>query len=254
MEKSNSCKNIDKLIAKLEFVGHDEDVNELSRKVLFGKETKTVSFLNYHAINLANENLNMLDALLGSNFLLRDGIGVKKLLDWCEHPSGLNMNGTDFIPLMMEHCKSRGYGFVVFGGNSENNIECTNRLVANGFDVLVSKDGYCEDLYYLNEISSLEQCSKKIAIILGMGMPRQEILAEKIKSRYPNSGFVIFSGGAIIDRLSGKVKRGPDILVRNNLEWLYRFYSNPRRLFRRVVLGGTKFCYSVFRYYISCEK
>ena len=57
-----------------------------------------LSFVNAHAVNLGWNQPGMLDGLLRSDMLLRDGIGVKLGMKAFRRPHGLNMNGTDFIP------------------------------------------------------------------------------------------------------------------------------------------------------------
>jgi N-acetylglucosaminyldiphosphoundecaprenol N-acetyl-beta-D-mannosaminyltransferase len=77
-------------------------------------------------------------------------------------------------------------------------------------------------------------------IVLGMGMPRQEEVAAVLRSAlgYP---CLIICGGAIIDFLGGKTSRAPGWMRAFGLEWLYRLGLEPKRLFRRYVLGNPLF-------------
>jgi exopolysaccharide biosynthesis WecB/TagA/CpsF family protein len=77
-------------------------------------------------------------------------------------------------------------------------------------------------------------------IVLGMGMPRQELVACSLRAQldYP---CLIVCGGAIIDFLGGKTARAPAWMRRLGLEWVYRLAQEPGRLFRRYVLGNPLF-------------
>ena len=77
-------------------------------------------------------------------------------------------------------------------------------------------------------------------IVLGMGMPRQEQVAIALRASLGYSCLIV-CGGAIIDFLGGKVQRAPTWMRRTGLEWVYRLALEPRRLFRRYVIGNPVF-------------
>lgn len=82
-------------------------------------------------------------------------------------------------------------------------------------------------------LNSIKTASPQIAL-LGLGSPRQELLACKMKNMLANT-FMIGCGGAL-DVLAGRAKRAPDFMVNNNLEWLYRLYKQPSRWKRQLQL------------------
>jgi exopolysaccharide biosynthesis WecB/TagA/CpsF family protein len=77
-------------------------------------------------------------------------------------------------------------------------------------------------------------------IILGMGMPRQEIVALALRAALHRPCLIV-CGGAILDFLGGRVPRAPRLLQGLGLEWAWRLAREPRRLFRRYVLGNPVF-------------
>ena len=60
-------------------------------------------------------------------------------------------------------------------------------------------------------------------------------------------GFIIL--GAVFDFYAGTVKRAPIWWQRHSLEWLYRLLKEPKRMWRRYIIGNTLFLYNIF-----CEK
>jgi N-acetylglucosaminyldiphosphoundecaprenol N-acetyl-beta-D-mannosaminyltransferase len=76
-------------------------------------------------------------------------------------------------------------------------------------------------------------------VFLAVGSPRQEVLAAALVA----AGDITGTGlciGASLEFLSGASRRAPRILQRCGLEWLFRFASNPRKLFRRYVINSPK--------------
>jgi N-acetylglucosaminyldiphosphoundecaprenol N-acetyl-beta-D-mannosaminyltransferase len=74
-------------------------------------------------------------------------------------------------------------------------------------------------------------------VFLAVGSPRQEQLAAALAA----SGDVTGTGlciGASLEFLAGACRRAPLVLQRLSLEWLFRFASDPRRLFRRYVIDS----------------
>jgi exopolysaccharide biosynthesis WecB/TagA/CpsF family protein len=59
---------------------------------------------------------------------------------------------------------------------------------------------------------------------------------------------VIVCGGAILDFLGGGATRAPAWMRRLGIEWLYRLAREPRRLFKRYVLGNPLFLSRARRY------
>jgi exopolysaccharide biosynthesis WecB/TagA/CpsF family protein len=74
---------------------------------------------------------------------------------------------------------------------------------------------------------------------VSLGAPKQELLADALARACPDVGFICV--GAALDFISGKSRRAPRWLQRLNLEWLWRFSCEPRRLLRRYLGNGYLF-------------
>ena len=74
-------------------------------------------------------------------------------------------------------------------------------------------------------------------VVLGMGVPRQELWAHRNREHLPNVRLLI-SGGAILDFVSGAIPRAPLWMRRLRLEWLFRLCLEPRRMWRRYIVGS----------------
>jgi N-acetylglucosaminyldiphosphoundecaprenol N-acetyl-beta-D-mannosaminyltransferase len=58
---------------------------------------------------------------------------------------------------------------------------------------------------------------------------------------------VALTGGAVFDYVSGELKRAPRWMTENGLEWLGRLIIEPRRLWKRYLIGNPLFLWRVFK-------
>lgn len=82
-------------------------------------------------------------------------------------------------------------------------------------------------------------------LVVGMGMPLQERWL--MENRHRIDAGVSLTGGAVFDYVSGGLRRGPRLLTDNGLEWLARLLLEPRRLWRRYLIGNPLFLFRVLR-------
>ena len=82
-------------------------------------------------------------------------------------------------------------------------------------------------------------------LILGFGMPLQERwLMENWEQIDAN---IALTGGAVFDYVSGKLERGPQWMTNNSFEWFARLIIEPRRLWKRYILGNPLFLYRILK-------
>jgi len=230
-------KSYEELINKICIQQSNEDATNHIIKKLEAEKKVVLAFANAHAFNLANTNSMFLGSLLGADILYRDGIGVKIFSKLLKRGSGENLNGTDFIPFLLENI-SQGKKIAIFGTKYEVINAATPTVESFGGEVVVTEDGFQEAYRYM-ELSSEHQAD---IYILAMGMPKQEAVAALLRKNI-EQGLVI-CGGAIIDFLGGKVKRAPPIFIKLNVEWLYRLCNEPQRMFSRYVIGNFVFLFN----------
>lgn len=76
-------------------------------------------------------------------------------------------------------------------------------------------------------------------LLVGFGAPRQEKWIEENAANLDVP--VIWGVGGLFDFISERTWRGPHWLLDNGFEWLCRLIAEPRRLWRRYLIGNTKF-------------
>jgi N-acetylglucosaminyldiphosphoundecaprenol N-acetyl-beta-D-mannosaminyltransferase len=80
---------------------------------------------------------------------------------------------------------------------------------------------------------------------IGLGTPRQDYLVHLLA---PQLSIPVVPVGAAFDFWSGAIKEAPRVLQGTGLEWVYRLAKEPRRLWRRYLLGNPRFVLSAWRH------
>ncbi len=203
---------------------------------------------NIHSFNVAYEN-PVMQAFLNSAEAVRcDGHGVKlgaRLL-------GIKiMNRTtwaDWWNLLGEFCQDHDLS-MFFLGARPGIAESAGKVIQSQFNrlrIAGMHHGYFEKQGYESEAAvELINNSHPDILIVGMGMPLQETWLNRYREKINVP--VVLTGGACLDYLSGAVTRCPPWMSRNGLEWFYRFLLEPRRMFRRYVIGNPLFFFRIIR-------
>jgi len=194
----------------------------------------TLGFLNQHGFNLMLEDAMTFTHFQNLDFLLRDGIGVSWALKYFSMSQGANLNGTDLIPEIVGTFDKSETDYYVLGTDSPWLEQGSQNLLGSNIKGLI--DGFQTPEAYIRFLKHHIQTERFNVIILAMGMPKQEAIASKIKQEVEGAGLII-CGGAIIDFQAGRFKRAPDWVQKFSLEWLYRLVKEPKRLFKRYVIG-----------------
>lgn len=219
------------LINHMTIVHDNHETDKLLQSLVAVRKPIVVSFINTHGLNLAWADQKVAELFRGSDILLRDGIGISLLMRLSGMDPGINMNGTDFIPIIIQVFSRRR---VALCGTDTKYLKSAAAAVRKlGGEVVLTVNGFAEYEIYTREISS----ANADLVILGMGMPKQEKIASILVKELPNAS-VIVNGGAILDFLADRFPRAPVAWRRIGLEWLFRILQEPRRLWRRYVLGG----------------
>ncbi|MBD1556207.1 WecB/TagA/CpsF family glycosyltransferase [Vibrio sp. S9_S30] len=215
------------------FESQSDAVSYCQKELSLGKRLN-ISFLNAHAFNLACQNERFVDAILVSDVVFRDGIGVKILFKLLGKSAGCNLNGTCLIPVLLREA-FQGKRVALFGSTDAELTVAKQKLQSQGVDVVTMLDGFREPDAYVDHLRD----HSVDVVVMAMGMPKQEGVSKLICEAYPDVSTI--NGGAILDFIAGKVTRAPEWVQKLSLEWLYRLIQEPKRLFRRYVIGNVVF-------------
>ncbi|WP_048440567.1 WecB/TagA/CpsF family glycosyltransferase [Caenimonas sp. SL110] len=222
-------------------VNSDQGEQQLLDTLTQPSEPLMVAFVNAHAMNSVAHDPRFYRALMEADIVLRDGIGMDILFRLLKQVPGLNLNGTDLIPKIIR--RYAGRPIALFGTQEPYLARAAGRVtgeLAPGGECITAH-GFLETADYLR----LAAAHKSELIVLGMGMPRQEEVAVMLRAALDHPCLIV-CGGAIIDFLGGKTTRAPRWVRGMHLEWAWRLALEPKRLFRRYVMGNPLFLARAF--------
>lgn len=239
--KKHNFFNVD-----INLINTSEALNFCSAVLQEDKGSKMIFFLNAHCFNIAQKNPEYLNALNHADLLLNDGIGIKIGTKLLKLPHKENMNGTDFIPKVIELCLNNRRPIFLLGAKEGISSTATETLRTKfpEINIVGNRSGYFSEKEESQMIDEINQLKVEV-LIVGMGVPMQELWIYKNKDKFKTVKIVI-AGGAIIDFISGNVKRAPVWIQKIGLEWLFRFAQEPKRLFRRYFSGNFIYFWYIF--------
>jgi N-acetylglucosaminyldiphosphoundecaprenol N-acetyl-beta-D-mannosaminyltransferase len=95
-----------------------------------------------------------------------------------------------------------------------------------------------------NEVQSIIEEAAPDVLWIGLSTPKQETWMHEHRSKL--SVPVMLGVGAAFDLNTGRLKQAPSWMRENGLEWFFRLLTEPRRLWRRYIINGSGFVWSVF--------
>ena len=211
-----------------------------------------LAFCNAHLVNLASGDAVLRRELAGF-LVLPDGVGVdlaSRLLHGSVFPA--NLNGTDFNPALFDAAPA-ALRVGLIGGRPGVAERAAARLAQDHprhrFEVISHGFFAAEDAAGI--LARLEANPPDI-LLVAFGNPRQERwISERLTARH----CTIAAGvGALFDFLAGEIVRAPLPIRRLRLEWLYRLWLEPGRLWRRYILGNPAFLLRILRLRLSAPR
>ncbi|MBK8805437.1 MAG: WecB/TagA/CpsF family glycosyltransferase [Bacteroidales bacterium] len=228
-------------------VESESSVLEFCEYILKRDTSKSVGFLNAHCFNLTQKNLLYRESLSKFDLILNDGVGISIAGKIRGVKFKENLNGTDLIPKIIEKGYKLNKIFYLLGTKNhalDKAIENLNKKHP-GIKIAGKHHGFInqtDNIKIINEIV----INKVDIVVVGMGVPHQELWIQSNKDLLPNVQLFV-AGGAIIDFISGIVKRAPRIFRILRLEWLFRLIIEPKRMWRRYLIGNLLFFYNILK-------
>jgi exopolysaccharide biosynthesis WecB/TagA/CpsF family protein len=208
-----------------------------------------ISFLNAN-----NANLMMRDpeyrAALKRHIVLPDGHGVD-IASWLFHGKifPANLNGTDFVPALMTYMTTPRR-VAMIGARAE----ILKRAAANfqkhspWHEFITVSDGFF-DAAQSDEVMARVRELEPDILLIAMGSPKQEKWIDRHVG--PGHARLVISVGALFDFMAEEVPRASATVRRLRLEWLHRLVHEPKRLWRRYLLGNPLFMYYIVRHKLA---
>lgn len=208
-----------------------------------------INTINAYSFVTASRNEAFQTALSKSNILLPDGISIVMAMKILCGVKLKKIAGADLFKWEMQRL-NRINGKCFFLGSSGTTLnKIYNRCKVEYPQVSVQfysppfKSSFSKEENDMM-VDMINKFSPDV-LFIGMTAPKQEKWAadnfDKITAQH------VCSIGAVFDFYAGNVKRAPKWVINLGLEWFFRFMQEPRRLWRRYLIGNSKFIYLILK-------
>ncbi|GGG92917.1 WecB/TagA/CpsF family glycosyltransferase [Silvibacterium dinghuense] len=199
---------------------------------------------NAQLIQLAEKHAGFAAALHAADLCVADGISVV----WAARLLGGRMpervTGGDLMIALCAACAAQGRNVFFLGGLPGAAAAAAANLQRRYVELKIA-GCYCPPLGFDEDPGELSLIRRMIAqahpdlLCVAFGAPRQELWMLEHCPSLPIGAAI--SVGAALDTCAGLRRRAPRWTHRLGLEWLYRLIREPRRLWRRYLLGNPRF-------------
>jgi N-acetylglucosaminyldiphosphoundecaprenol N-acetyl-beta-D-mannosaminyltransferase len=202
-----------------------------------------------HGIMEAQSDERFRDILNRSFLTTPDGmptVWLGRVVHGFKHMS--RVYGPDYMLGLCERSVAQGYRHFLYGGKpgvaDELAAELTRRFP--GLKIVGTYTPPFRPLTPGEEDDLREQLKASRAEILwcGLSTPKQERFMAAYSSRLPVK--LMVGVGAAFDLLSGNLEEAPDWMKKSGLQWLFRLFKEPKRLWRRYLLNNPRFTWLTF--------
>ncbi|RVV96566.1 WecB/TagA/CpsF family glycosyltransferase [Mesobaculum littorinae] len=236
----------------------DADAESVIARLLDAVETGTppqrVAFLNAHCGNVMARDPAYAAALQGADMVLPDGIGVELAARMRGGGFTENLNGTDFVPRLLDEAGRRGMSVYLFGGAPGVAEDAALALLrrASGLRIAGVRDGFAGAADPQAAQEAIAASGADI-LLVAMGVPRQDLWLANAADTDTGMGPGLSLGvGALFDFLAGRVRRAPAAVRRARMEWAWRLAMEPRRMAGRYLVGNATFLARAAAHALSC--
>ena len=221
-----------------------------------------INTINAHSYNTAQKDEDFAEALIKGDYLIPDGASIVKACRWLKAKSQPKerIAGWDLFSFEMGNLERKSEKLkvksekclkVMFLGSSEKVLSLIRERAANDYpnlEIVTYSPPYKPEFSDEDNQAMIRTINEANPDLLWIGMtaPKQEKWTYKHWNElniHCHCGTI----GAVFDFYAGTVKRAPLWWQRHSLEWLYRLLMEPRRMWRRYIIGNTKFHYYIYK-------
>ena len=221
-----------------------------------------INTVNAHSFNTAKKDQLFADALTNGDVLIPDGVSIVKACKWIKAKSQPKerIAGWDLFSFEMEklereseelRTKSEESKIVMFMGSSQKVLDLIVKRAAEVYPhlkVVTYSPPYKPEFSDEDNKAIIDAINAANPDLLWIGMtaPKQE---KWTYSHWNELNIHCHVGtiGAVFDFFAGTVERAPIWWQDHGLEWLYRLIKEPKRMWRRYIIGNALFLWNMVK-------
>ncbi len=207
---------------------------------------RSFAFVNADCLNRARNNAAYSRVLSRQSMVFSDGSGIRVAGLMRGISVAGNVNGTDMFPLLCKEASEKNLSMFLLGSSPGVAATVAENMKQKypALNIVGTQDGYFAADETDNVIAAINASNANI-LLVGLGAPRQEMWIETNRSKLAPS--VAIGVGGLFDFYSNRISRAPLGLREAGFEWIWRFFQEPSRMWRRYFLGNPLFLYRCWR-------
>ena len=221
-----------------------------------------INTINAHSYNTARKDSLFAEALTNGDVLLPDGVSIVMACKWIKAKSlpKERIAGWDLFAFEMEklereseelRTKSEESKIVMFMGSSQKVLDLIVKRAAEVYPhlkVVTYSPPYKPEFSDEDNKAIIDAINAANPDLLWIGMtaPKQEKWTYSHWNEL-NIHCHVGSIGAVFDFFAGTMKRAPMWWQEHGLEWLYRLLKEPKRMWRRYIIGNALFLWNMVK-------
>ena len=209
-----------------------------------------INTINAHSFNTAKKDRLFAEALTNGDALIPDGVSIVKACKWIKAKSQPKerIAGWDLFEFEMGKLEKTG-GTVMFMGSSQKVLDLIVKRATVDYPhlkVVTYSPPYKPEFSDEDNKAIINAINAANPDLLWIGMtaPKQE---KWTYSHWKELNIHCHVGtiGAVFDFFAGTVERAPMWWQEHGLEWLYRLLKEPKRMWRRYIIGNALFLWNM---------
>ncbi|MBC2023711.1 WecB/TagA/CpsF family glycosyltransferase [Listeria booriae] len=202
--------------------------------------------INASKINLMMENEELRAIVNNSPLVNADGQSVVWAARFLGYEVPERVTGIDLFEKLVALAASKGFRPYYFGATEDvvQHVVKKHQQAYPELDVAGYRNGYFDDAESVQIEKEIRESHADI-LFVAFSSPQKELWvnAHKETMQVP---FVMGVGGSF-DVIAGKTKRAPRWMQKTGLEWFFRLIQEPKRMFKRYLIGNYRFIRHVFQ-------
>jgi N-acetylglucosaminyldiphosphoundecaprenol N-acetyl-beta-D-mannosaminyltransferase len=210
--------------------------------------------VNAGKIVAMHENPELRESVINADLINADGQAVVWASRILGKPLKERVAGIDLMENLVALAHRKRYKVFFFGAKEEIVKKVVEQYSQKFNSSIIA--GYRNGYFRKEEEDVIaRQIADSGAQILFVAItsPKKENFLYQNRSVLQPVNFIMGVGGSF-DVVAGFVKRAPHWMQKTGLEWLYRVYQEPGRMFKRYLVGNTKFIKLLLRYKFGGKK
>lgn len=248
--KENSRYEI--LNTYVDVVSMQETLEKVEQIIKVRKPTQHV-VINASKVNLMERDEELREIVNACPLINADGASIVWAAKQLGVPLKERVTGIDLFLKLVELSNEKGYSIYLFGAKEEIVTKVKNIFEEKypNIKIVGYRNGYFTEADEPQIAADMKESGADMMFV-AFSSPKKEYWIKKYLNEI-NIPFVMGVGGSF-DVVAGVTERAPEWMQKHGLEWLYRFLQEPKRMWRRYIIGNVQFILLTYKYKLKARK